>query len=189
MQPQYFPQLPSSRRPIPFKLHSKLRLALQSIQTPYIRVASLQKHSKILYQANHTGFFYLDLTKTKCTKLLSSHWKCLEMCSLFVYFQTTTHLLLSYPSMVDILALRGPKATSHASPFILYVEQQRMYINTCTYTCLIASVLKYLHIHSVYGTYIQTVCFQGYVYRQYICKTFHNYWEQPTFSLTEKESS
>lgn len=55
--------------------------------------------------------------------------------------------------------------------------------------CLTVSVLKRLHIHSVCGTCIQAIYFQGYVYRQYICKTFHNYWEQPVFSLTEKESS
>lgn len=113
------------------------------------------------------------------------------MCSLYAYFQTTTRTstLMSLCGKVDILALRGAKGMSHALPFILYVEQWRMYINTSIRMCLIVSVLKHLHIHSIYGAFIQTMYFQGYVHRQCICKTFHNYWEQPIFSLTEKESS
>lgn len=114
----------------PFKLHSKLHLALQSIQTWHLTVAFPLKHSKILYRVNCTGFFFLGLTKTKHTYWQSlrtekiyllvtgSAWRCV-VC---MHISRLPHaFLLSCPSVkkVDILALRGPKAILHAFPFIL----------------------------------------------------------------------
>lgn len=157
------------------------------------------KCSKILYQANCTGFFFLGLTKTKYTywqllkreendlPVTGSAWRCV-VC---MHIPKLPHTLLLWcPSVekVDILALRTQGCIAWFSTHSLCwtTEDVHKHIHPYVPYCLCCQTRA--HPQYIRNTRTDNI-FQGYIYRQHICKTLHNYWEQPIFSVMVKESS